>query len=298
MFYDNTPKADSSWDLAVTGARPAARSVHALTWLYEGCWNGRCAGRFVCFGGRNAAGVEINELWECVDIDENSAFRLSGWRQIVPNGPQPSPRALTRLVQIDPEVPNRALLFGGLGASTYGDTWILDLSAFSKYSISLPTTLVQSGDTFSMTATQDYVPAPLGPSPQITQWHWRRNGVALSPGVLPSGSVVSIQSTLGPAPYVASTTLTISSVRSADAGAYDALGVVPEGLVGSQLGGFLVLCRADANGDGVVNFADLNAVLSSFGQSTPVGANGDVNGDGRVDFLDLNIVLANYGRVC
>ena len=50
----------------------------------------------------------------------------------------------------------------------------------------------------------------------------------------------------------------------------------------------------DVNGDGVVNFADLNIVLSNFGQ-TGAGIPGDADGDGDVDFADLNIVLSNFG---
>lgn len=57
-------------------------------------------------------------------------------------------------------------------------------------------------------------------------------------------------------------------------------------------------CPGDANGDRVVNFTDLNIVLSFFGQSVPVGTNGDLNGDARVDFLDLNIVLSFIGQSC
>ena len=48
---------------------------------------------------------------------------------------------------------------------------------------------------------------------------------------------------------------------------------------------------------GGVDFADLNAALSRFGQQGP-GLVGDVNGDGAVNFLDLNFVLANFGRPC
>src|SRR5690606_28457873 len=56
-------------------------------------------------------------------------------------------------------------------------------------------------------------------------------------------------------------------------------------------------CPADTNGDNQVNFADLNAVLSMFGQS---GANlpADVNGDGAVNFADLNAVLSAFGSSC
>ncbi len=54
---------------------------------------------------------------------------------------------------------------------------------------------------------------------------------------------------------------------------------------------------ADANGDNLVNFADLNAVLADFGQSGEQLA-GDVNGDGVADFADLNEVLAAFGTAC
>lgn len=57
------------------------------------------------------------------------------------------------------------------------------------------------------------------------------------------------------------------------------------------------LCDGDTNGDGRVDFLDLNAVLSDFGVN---GAclNGDVNRDLRVDFTDLNIVLSRFGSNC
>lgn len=56
-------------------------------------------------------------------------------------------------------------------------------------------------------------------------------------------------------------------------------------------------CPGDTNGDLVVDFADFNAVLSTFGQSGP-GLPGDVNGDDTVNFEDLNIVLGNFGTNC
>jgi len=51
----------------------------------------------------------------------------------------------------------------------------------------------------------------------------------------------------------------------------------------------------DADGDGVVDFADLNAVLSNFGR-TGLGLLGNVNGDAIVDFADLNAALSNFGQ--
>lgn len=56
-------------------------------------------------------------------------------------------------------------------------------------------------------------------------------------------------------------------------------------------------CPGDTNGDLVVNFADLNTVLSQFGQ-VGVGLAGDVTGDGVVNFADLNLVLSNFGLTC
>ena len=52
----------------------------------------------------------------------------------------------------------------------------------------------------------------------------------------------------------------------------------------------------DANGDGTVDGADLNIVLSNYGlTSGATWATGDFNGDGAVDGSDLNVVLSNYG---
>jgi hypothetical protein len=52
----------------------------------------------------------------------------------------------------------------------------------------------------------------------------------------------------------------------------------------------------DTNGDGVVNFADLNVVLSAFGgEGEPGMLPGDTNEDGVVNFADLNLVLSNFG---
>lgn len=60
-------------------------------------------------------------------------------------------------------------------------------------------------------------------------------------------------------------------------------------------------CPGDTNGDGVTNFAELNAVLSAFGQvNTPPAplSPGDINGDGVVNFADLNLVLSRFGQAC
>lgn len=67
---------------------------------------------------------------------------------------------------------------------------------------------------------------------------------------------------------------------------------------------FVGALPSDANGDGIVNFVDLNLVLGFFGQSVgsnPPGSSvyaADVTGDGLVDFRDLNMVLSNFGVGC
>ncbi len=60
---------------------------------------------------------------------------------------------------------------------------------------------------------------------------------------------------------------------------------------------FSMPCAGDATGDRVVNFADLNLVLSNFG-GIGAGLPGDLNGDGAVNFADLNLVLSNFGASC
>lgn len=57
-------------------------------------------------------------------------------------------------------------------------------------------------------------------------------------------------------------------------------------------------CPGDANFDGVVSFADITAVLSSFGDEHPVTGLGDADGNGSVNFLDITTVLSNFGTIC
>ena len=49
------------------------------------------------------------------------------------------------------------------------------------------------------------------------------------------------------------------------------------------------VCPGDTNGDGIVNFADLNTVLARSGRAARLA--GDVNDDGVVNFADLNVAL-------
>lgn len=66
------------------------------------------------------------------------------------------------------------------------------------------------------------------------------------------------------------------------------------------LWGVQTRCPGDSNRDGVVNFADLNDVLGSFGFSSPHPGYvcADINNDGVVNFADLNEVLGRFGLSC
>ena len=54
-------------------------------------------------------------------------------------------------------------------------------------------------------------------------------------------------------------------------------------------------CPGDINGDGMVNFDDLNQVLGGWAMP---GVACDLTGDALLSFEDLNIVLANFGNSC
>ena len=58
------------------------------------------------------------------------------------------------------------------------------------------------------------------------------------------------------------------------------------------------ICDGDSNEDGIVDFTDLNAVLSNWNQAVEPFTNGDITGNGFVDFNDMNILLNGWGDVC
>ena len=59
-----------------------------------------------------------------------------------------------------------------------------------------------------------------------------------------------------------------------------------------ELGDSTVL--GDADGDGVVDVADLGVLGANFNQSNMTVADGDFNDDGIVDVADLGILGANW----
>ena len=70
---------------------------------------------------------------------------------------------------------------------------------------------------------------------------------------------------------------------------------VTGGLV--DLGAYETACPGDSNADALVNFTDLNNVLSTF-NTDGFGQPGDVDNDGDVDFADLNLVISAFNSAC
>lgn len=122
------------------------------------------------------------------------------------------------------------------------------------------------------------------------------------PPITESGSTVVLGITV---------TYAMTLTTSIDAGGVASFSITGVTLSPSLLVGYLEftsgaatvarVCPGDTNGDNSVSFADLNQVLSEFGQSSLPGdplLAGDVNGDGQVNFADLNIVLSGFGGAC
>lgn len=57
-------------------------------------------------------------------------------------------------------------------------------------------------------------------------------------------------------------------------------------------------CPGDANGDDLINAADLSVLLGSFGSPVQIGVGADFNRDGVVNGSDLSVLLAVFGTLC
>ena len=80
---------------------------------------------------------------------------------------------------------------------------------------------------------------------------------------------------------------------------------VPSGFIQSGINGLQIrlmvpppACPGDANGDLVVDAADLSVLLSQFGLSVSAGSGADFNGDGIVNGADLSVLLGGFGGAC
>ena len=92
-------------------------------------------------------------------------------------------------------------------------------------------------------------------------------------------------------------TFATSSFPTLPGGGTFSVSYTPTSVVLTVEGGVPPECPGDTNGDGVVDFDDLGAVLGQFGLSGP-DLTGDLNNDGVVNFDDLGILLGNFGTHC
>jgi hypothetical protein len=56
-----------------------------------------------------------------------------------------------------------------------------------------------------------------------------------------------------------------------------------------------VVCGADLNGDGALNFFDVSAFLTAYSASDPIA---DFNDDGSLNFFDVSAFLTDYNAGC
>jgi hypothetical protein len=120
---------------------------------------------------------------------------------------------------------------------------------------------VRRGRPFTLTA------AATGPG--VPQFRWTRNGVAISGGT--------------------NGTFTIASATPNHAGVYVAEAFTPCATRQSTTATVTVVCKADFNADGFVDFFDYDAYVSCFeGAGCPLNEDGDMNNDGFVDFFDFD----------
>lgn len=124
-------------------------------------------------------------------------------------------------------------------------------------------------------------------TPRIV-WRWR--GMPLSDGVLPGVGIVAGAN---------STALSISILEAGAIGTIDCVVASECGVAISPSLPLVVGLAGDADRNGMVNFADVTSVLSTWGMDySPNSGTGDADYDGDVDFADITAVLARWGRLC
>jgi hypothetical protein len=117
-------------------------------------------------------------------------------------------------------------------------------------------------------------------------YSWRKGGVAIADGPTGNGSTVSGSATA---------TLTITSVRPADAGLYDCLLTDLCGQTLATTAVQLSVCAADFNCTGVVSVQDIFDFLAAYFAADP---RADVNNSGSVTVQDIFDFLAAYFTPC
>lgn len=125
------------------------------------------------------------------------------------------------------------------------------------------------------------------------QYQWRRNGVPLSDGVQPSGSVIA---------GATSRLMRIFGFGFGDEGVFD---VAITGSCGTKLSiaTNTHVCRADLSCDGIVTDSDFPIFVGAYeildcaDPAMPVGCPADLNSDGFVDDADFELFVQAYNAL-
>ena len=117
-------------------------------------------------------------------------------------------------------------------------------------------------------------------------FQWRFEGQDLADGPTPHGSIVSGSDT---------DSLAIENVRPEDAGDYDCRVTNGCGQAVSITAGLVVRCRADFDGNGIIDTRDFVAFLDAWGSGDPAA---DFDGDGAIDTRDFVSFLNRWASGC
>jgi len=157
-----------------------------------------------------------------------------------------------------------------------------------------------SADSAACGAAADFSVMPSPGHPYLA-FQWRRDGILLSDGPTPAGSIIAGTTT---------TALSITNVQPGDDGAFDCVITSPCGNVFSNTALLTItspcapLCPADIapvpGGDGLVNVQDLLAVIGAWGAcGNPSNCPADIApaplGDDLVNVQDLLAVIGAWG---
>jgi len=175
----------------------------------------------------------------------------------------------------------------GGGAPEPGSGWVRYSPSGAVWIASHPTSLTVNCNGI---ATFTAMPAP-GYSMLLASWS--HNGVAMSDGPTPQGSIIAGAN---------ASTLTITSAQAADAGSYTCSF---SNLCGSAVSSAATLtvnncCAPDINGNTLVDVDDLLAVINQWGAcpAPPAACLADIapaGGNGVVDVDDLLTVINGWG---
>lgn len=299
------------WHVAATSG-PAARQRHAMTW--DSTQNVVLLHGGLTHNGRNG----LTDTW---------TWNGMTWTQVATTGPT----ARSSVAFAYDDARHVAVLFGGQtadGMTTLGDTWEWNGTSWSQITTTGPGPRQGALAAFDRVRQRVVLVGGIAPGdvPMTDTWEW--NGTSWSQIMTSnpaparasamvydedSPSLVVIEqdtvNNIARAWTLAGLQWKLAATGNLDVRdgvlAYDAQHRKSVFVTGpddfdSQTETWLlsIAVAADANGDGIVNNADLSVLLSQFNQSVTPGTGADFNFDGIVNNADLSVLLSNFGLNC